>query len=33
MGIVYSSIIDAPIYEVFDWHARPMADICTKRTE
>ncbi|HEY4793485.1 MAG TPA: NAD-dependent epimerase/dehydratase family protein, partial [Mycobacterium sp.] len=25
MGLVYSSVIDAPIYEVFDWHARPGA--------
>jgi uncharacterized protein (TIGR01777 family) len=25
MGIVYSSVIDAPIYEVFDWHTRPGA--------
>ena len=22
MGLVYSSVIDAPIYEVFDWHTR-----------
>ena len=25
MGLVYSSVIDAPIYEVFDWHTRPGA--------
>ena len=25
MGLVYSSVVDAPIYEVFDWHARPGA--------
>ncbi len=25
MGLEYSSVIDAPIYEVFDWHARPGA--------
>jgi uncharacterized protein len=25
MGIVYSSVVDAPIYEVFDWHTRPGA--------
>src|SRR5690242_8822238 len=25
MGIVYSSVLDAPIYEVFDWHTRPGA--------
>jgi uncharacterized protein len=25
VGIVYSSVIDAPIYEVFDWHTRPGA--------
>ena len=25
MGLVYSSVIDAPIYEVFDWHSRPGA--------
>jgi uncharacterized protein len=25
MGIVYSSVVDAPIYEVFDWHSRPGA--------
>ena len=25
MGIEYSSVVDAPIYEVFDWHARPGA--------
>jgi uncharacterized protein len=25
MGIEYSSVIDAPIYEVFDWHTRPGA--------
>jgi hypothetical protein len=22
MGLVYSSVIDAPVYEVFDWHTR-----------
>ncbi len=27
MGIVYSSVVDAPIYEVFDWHTRPGAFI------
>jgi uncharacterized protein (TIGR01777 family) len=25
MGLVYSSVVDAPIYEVFDWHTRPGA--------
>ncbi len=25
MGIEYSSVVDAPIYDVFDWHARPGA--------
>ena len=25
MGITYSSVVDAPISEVFDWHARPGA--------
>ena len=25
MGLVYSTVIDAPIYEVFDWHTRPGA--------
>jgi uncharacterized protein (TIGR01777 family) len=25
MGLEYSSVIDAPIYDVFDWHARPGA--------
>jgi uncharacterized protein len=25
MGLEYSSVINAPIYEVFDWHARPGA--------
>ncbi|MDT5275421.1 MAG: uncharacterized protein QOG95_2353, partial [Mycobacterium sp.] len=25
MGLEYSSVIDAPIYEVFDWHTRPGA--------
>jgi len=25
MGLVYSSVIDAPIYQVFDWHTRPGA--------
>jgi uncharacterized protein len=25
MGLVYSSVFDAPIYEVFDWHTRPGA--------
>jgi hypothetical protein len=25
MGLLYSSVIDAPIYEVFDWHSRPGA--------
>ncbi len=25
MGLLYSSVIDAPIYEVFDWHTRPGA--------
>jgi uncharacterized protein len=25
MGLVYSSVLDAPIYEVFDWHTRPGA--------
>jgi uncharacterized protein (TIGR01777 family) len=25
MGLVYSSVVDAPIYEVFDWHSRPGA--------
>ncbi len=25
MGLEYSSVIDAPIYEVFDWHSRPGA--------
>jgi uncharacterized protein len=25
MGLVCSSVIDAPIYEVFDWHTRPGA--------
>jgi uncharacterized protein len=25
VGLVYSSVIDAPIYEVFDWHTRPGA--------
>jgi uncharacterized protein len=27
MGLVYSSVVDAPIYEVFDWHTRPGAFI------
>jgi uncharacterized protein len=25
VGLAYSSVIDAPIYEVFDWHTRPGA--------
>jgi uncharacterized protein len=25
MGLEYSSVIDAPIYDVFDWHGRPGA--------
>ncbi len=25
MGLEYSTVIDAPIYEVFDWHTRPGA--------
>jgi len=25
MGIEYSSVVDAPIYDVFDWHTRPGA--------
>ena len=25
MGIIYSSVVDAPISEVFEWHARPGA--------
>ena len=25
MGLVYASVVDAPIYEVFDWHTRPGA--------
>lgn len=25
MGLEYSSVVDAPIYDVFDWHARPGA--------
>ena len=25
MGLEYSSVLDAPIYEVFDWHTRPGA--------
>ncbi|MFB9305666.1 SRPBCC family protein [Kibdelosporangium philippinense] len=25
MGIVYSSVLDAPLQQVFDWHARPGA--------
>jgi uncharacterized protein (TIGR01777 family) len=25
MGLVYSSVVDAPTYEVFDWHTRPGA--------